>query len=407
MGPKEMNHPFRFALLLATFSALGPFSFDMYLPSFPQIMTYFGTKASTVQLSLTACLLGLAFGQIIMGALSDVYGRRKPLIIAMIIYFLSSFGCAFAPNIVVFIMLRFIQGFAVSAGSISNAIVRDSYNGIELTRFFSLLSMMGSVGPLLAPLAGSMVISFTSWIGVFVFLGLLGLFLTFNTTWRLKESLPKEQRVPADFRGLLKNFKTLFQNKMFMGYALAQGFMMAGIFAYVSGTPFIYQKIYGVSPQVFSMLFALNGISLILGAHVVRRLAGRLTETRILQMGLSLAFTASTAVLIVVLLHGPLVSLVIPLFLFVASLGLIGPVSFTLAMASQGHIAGSASALLGVLPFLLGSCSSPLVGIAGEYSAIPLGLILFISSSLALTVYVGLVKNVKSFTPAKEMNKAQ
>jgi MFS transporter, DHA1 family, multidrug resistance protein len=124
-------------------------------------------------------------------------------------------------------------------------------------------------------------------------------------------------------------------------------------------------------------------------------------------MGLSLAFTASTAVLIVVLLHGPLVSLVIPLFLFVASLGLIGPVSFTLAMASQGHIAGSASALLGVLPFLLGSCSSPLVGIAGEYSAIPLGLILFISSSLALTVYVGLVKNVKSFTPAKEMNKAQ
>ncbi|WEG14634.1 multidrug effflux MFS transporter [Pullulanibacillus sp. KACC 23026] len=403
MDSKEMNHPLRLALLLVTFSVLGPFTFDMYLPSFPQIMTYFGTKASTVQLSLTACLLGLAVGQIALGALSDVFGRRKPLIIAMIIYFLSSIGCAFAPNMVVFILLRFIQGFSVSAGSISNAIVRDKFSGVELTRFFSLLSMMSSVGPLLAPLAGSTIISFSPWFGVFVFLGFLGLFLTINTTWRLKESLPKEKRIPADFKGLLTNFITLFKNKTFMGYALAQGLMMAGIFAYVSGTPFIYQKIYGVSPTIFSMLFALNGISLILGAQVVRRLAGRMSETRILQMGLSLAFLASIAVLIVVLLHGPLFSLVIPLFLFVASLGLIGPVSFTLAMASQGHIAGSASALLGVLPFLLGSFSSPLVGVAGEYSALPLGIILFTTSSLALTVYLGLVKNTKLTAPANEI----
>ena len=386
------QHPVRFALLLAAFSALGPFTFDMYLPSFPRIMGFFGTNAAVIQMSLTACLLGLALGQIVMGALSDVHGRRKPLLIALTVYCLSSFGCAFAPNIGIFIALRFVQGFAVSAGTISGAIARDTYHGVELTKFFSLLSMISSVAPLLAPLAGSAVISFTTWVGVFIFLGLLGLILTMTTTWKLKESLPVEKRVRSSFKELRRNFKTLLQNGAFMGYALPQGLMLAGIFAYVSGTPFIYQKIYGVSPQVFSMLFALNGISLILSNHVVRRLAGRIPERRILQIGLSLAFIASLTVLTVVLLHGPLFSLVMPLVLFVASMGLIGPVSFTLAMESQGHIAGSASALLGVIPFLLGSVTSPLVGIAGEYSAVPLGVIIFTTSLLSIIAYVGLVK---------------
>lgn len=388
------HHQTRFAIMLAMFSALGPFTFDMYLPSFPQMMKYFGTNASTIQMSLTACLLGLALGQITMGALSDVHGRRKPLIISMVLYCLSSIGCAFAPDIGVFIALRFVQGFAVSAGTISSAIARDTYHGVELTRFFSLISVMSSVAPLLAPLAGSAVISFTAWVGVFQFLGLLGLILTITTTWRLKESLPVEKRVRNNIGELLGNFKTLLKDRTFMGYALAQGLMLGGIFAYVSGTPFIYQKIYGVSPQVFSMLFALNGISLILASQMVRRLAGRISERRILQFGLVLAFMASLTVLIAVLTHGPLFTLVIPLVLFVASMGTIGPVSFTLAMEAQGHIAGSASALLGVIPFLLGCVTSPLVGIAGEYSALPLGIILLAASLLAIVFYVGLVKRV-------------
>jgi DHA1 family bicyclomycin/chloramphenicol resistance-like MFS transporter len=356
MSNKRNPHPIRFALLLGAFSALGPFTIDMYLPSFPQITTFFGTKASLIQLSLTACLLGLGLGQIVMGALSDVHGRRKPLLLAMILYFLASFGCALAPNIGVFITLRFIQGFATSAGLvISRAIVRDRYHGAELTKFFSLLMLISNVAPLLAPLAGSTVITFTSWIGVFVFLGCLGIFLTMITTWKLDESLPVEKRVPSNFVELLRNFKTLLLDRSFMGYALAQGIMIAGVFAYVSGTPFIYQKIYGVSPQVFSILFASNGISLILGSQVFGRFAGRVSERHFLMIGLLLACATSSAVLIVVLSHGPLFALVIPLFLFVASIGITATSSFTLAMESQGHIAGSASALLGVVPFLLGS----------------------------------------------------
>lgn len=384
---KSNKQHIRFAFMLAMFSALGPFTFDMYLPSFPQMMTFFGTTASTIQVSLTACLLGLALGQLTMGALSDVHGRRKPLIIAMILYCLSSLGCAFAPTIGIFIALRFIQGFAVSAGTISSAIARDKFDGVELTKFFSLISVMSSVAPLLAPLAGSAVISFTKWEGVFLFLGLLGFILSITTTWKLEESLPEEKRIRSNVKGMFGNFKSLILSPTFMGYALAQGFMLGGIFAYVGGTPFVYQKIYGVSPQVFSMLFALNGIVLILASQMVRKLVGRFSERRILHFGLTLSFIASSTAVIVVLTHGPLFSLVIPLVLYVASMGLIGPVSFTLAMNSQGHIAGSASALLGVIPFLLGCVSSPLVGIAGEYSAVPLGIILLTASLLSISCY--------------------
>jgi MFS transporter, DHA1 family, multidrug resistance protein len=386
------NRQLRFALILAAFSALGPFTIDMYLPAFPEMMQFFGTSASVIQVSLTACILGLAIGQIVIGALSDVHGRRKPLSISMILYFLSSFGCAFAPNVTVFILLRFIQGFAAAGGIvITRAIVRDKYSGTELAKFFALLMMIGNAAPLLAPLAGSAVLSFTEWVGMFIFLGLLGLLLTSITTWKLKESLPVAQRVPSNLAGLLSNFKTLLINRTFMGYALAPGIMFAGVFAYISGTPFIYQKIYGVSPQAFSILFALNGVSLILGSQLARRLSGRMPERRFLLFGMSLAMITSTAVLIVVLAHGPLFTLVIPLFILVGSIGMISPIFSALAMDSQGHIAGSAAALLGVFPLLFGCITSPLVGIAGEYSALPLGIIIFTTSLIAIITYAVLV----------------
>lgn len=397
----NMNrHPLKFALLMAIFTALGPFSFDMYLPAFPQMAEFFDTDASMIQVSLTSCLLGLSVGQVVTGAFSDVYGRRKPLMIAMILYVLSSFGCALAPNIFVFIALRFVQGFAISAGAISGAIVRDLYSGVELTKFFSLLSMIRSLAPLLAPIAGGIVVSYLPWKSVFVFLGLLGLYLTAVTLWKLEETLPVERRMSGSYRTLWNNYRSLLLNRTFMGYALVQGCMSAGIFAYVSGTPFIYQKIYGVSPQLFSMLFALNGISLILGSQLVRGLAGKVSERRILLVGLSLALVTAVAVLTVILVQGPLIALVVSLFFFVAANGITHPASFSLAMESQGHIAGSAAALLGVIPFLLGAVTSPLVGIAGESSAVPLGVILIATSSLSFLAYAVLVKPTKKSKPS-------
>lgn len=397
MNSKTNKNQVRFALLLAVFVALGPFTVDMYLSAFPQIMKFFGTNASLVQTSLTAGLLGLSLGQIVMGSLSDVHGRRKPLLVSMILYFLTSIGCAFSPDIELFIAVRFFQGLVASAGLvISRAIIRDTYSGDELTKFFALLTTITSVTPLLSPLAGSAIIAYSSWRGVFVFTGVVGVLLAVVTILRVRETLPLERRVPGNFRELWKNYKTLLRNRSFMGYALISGILYAGVFAYISGSPFIYQKIYGVSPQIFSILFALNGISLMTGAQGVKRLTGRIEAHYILLIGLSYAFIASLAVFAVTFYKGPLFALVISLFLFNSSVGFTNPITFTLAMESQGHIAGSASALLGILPFLLGSVTSPLVGIAGEYSAIPLGVIIFTTSLLAILSNIILIKKRSS-----------
>lgn len=393
MTNKNNQHAVRLALLLGLFSTLGPFTIDMYLPAFPQIVEKFGTTASQVQLSLTACLLGLAVGQVVMGSLSDVHGRRKPLLISMALYVVASIACAIAPSIWLLIIARLLQGFVASAGIvISRAIARDMFSGHELTKFFSLLLLVGNLGPLVAPVAGSGVLSLTSWVGVFIALALLGMFLLAMTKWRLKETLPVERRSPSNFGQQLRNYGSLLRDRSFTGYMLAQGVMIAGVFAYVSGTPFIYQNIYGVSPTVFALLFGSNGITLIIGSQLVGRMAHRVSEQFFLLLGLYLAGAASIAVLLVAIFHGPLYALVIPLVFFVASIGITSTAAFPLAMESQGHMAGSAAALMGVVPFLLGAVVSPLVGIAGEHTAVPLGVIILTTSAAAMLSYFLLVK---------------
>ncbi|NOU72718.1 Bcr/CflA family efflux MFS transporter [Paenibacillus sp. LMG 31458] len=393
MTNKNNQHVVRLALLLGLFSTLGPFTIDMYLPAFPEIVKQFDTTASLVQLSLTACLLGLGIGQLVMGSLSDVYGRRNPLLISMAVYVVASLACAFSPNIGLLIAFRFVQGFVAAAGIvISRAIARDLYSGNELTKFFSLLLLVGNLGPLVAPVTGSGILSFTAWIGVFIALALLGIYLLMMTKWRLQETLPSDRRRPSNFVQQLRNYGSLLRDRQFVGYMLAQGIMIAGVFAYVSGTPFIYQNIYGASPTVFALLFGSNGISLIIGSQLVGRMSHRVSEHAFLLFGLWLACLASVTVLVVAIAHGPLFALVIPLFFFVAAIGITSTAAFPLAMESQGHMAGSAAALLGVIPFLLGAVVSPLVGIAGEDTAVPLGVIILLTSTAAMLAYFFLVR---------------
>jgi DHA1 family bicyclomycin/chloramphenicol resistance-like MFS transporter len=315
----------------------------------------------------------------------------------MAVYVSASLACAFSPHIWLLIAFRFVQGFAASAGIvISRAIARDLYSGHELTKFFSLLMLVGNLGPLVAPIAGSGILSFTTWIGVFVAVALLGIYLVTMTKWGLQETLPADRRVPSNFVQQLRNFGSLLRDRQFIGYMLTQGIMIAGVFAYVSGTPFIYQNIYGASPAVFALLFGSNGISLIVGSQLVGRMAHRVSEHTFLLFGLWLAGLASVVVLVVAIVHGPLFALVIPLFFFVASIGITSTAAFPLAMESQGHMAGSAAALLGLIPFLLGAVVSPLVGIAGEDTAIPLGVIILLTSTMALLSYFLLVRRSSS-----------
>ncbi|MFS0726023.1 Bcr/CflA family multidrug efflux MFS transporter [Paenibacillus sp. 1P07SE] len=386
-------HPIRFALLLGMMSALGPLTIDMYLPAFPAIATDYNTTASLVQFSLTACLLGLGVGQLFTGPLSDVKGRRKPVLIFIFLYMLASVACAFAPTIELFIAGRFLQGLAASAGIvISRAIVRDVYHGKELTTYFSLLVLVGNLVPILAPMFGSGVLLYTDWRGVFLVLGVIAFLLLIIVTLRLQETLPVERRVPANLGQTFRNFADLLRDRQFAGYALTQGLMIAGVFAYVAGTPFVYQSIYGASPQLFSILFGANGIGLIIGSQMVGRLAHRISELTFMKVGLMIAGVSSASMLVAVLLHGPLFMIVVPMFFFVGSIGMVATSSFALAMATKSHVAGSASALLGLLPFALGSIVSPLVGIAGETTAVPMGAVILATSLLALLAFYGLAR---------------
>lgn len=380
-------------LILGTLAAFGPLTMDMYLPGFLQIADDFTTNASSVQLSLTSSLLGIACGQLIIGPLSDAKGRKNPLLLALIFYIVASIFCVLSPNIWLFIFARFFQGLAASAGVvISRAMVRDLYTGSELTKFFALLMLINGLAPILAPIFGGFVLKYSTWYMIFVVLAIIGAIMLGTVKWALPETLPENNRRATSIKDTVLTFIDLLKDKNFIGFALVQGLMMAGMFAYISGTPFIFQGIYGVSPQTYGLLFALNGVGLVIFTQVTGRLAGKIKEITILFIGLMIASIASVLLLYMIILKASLLFIVIPLFFAISSCGMTNTASFSLAMQKQGHRAGSASALLGLLPFLLGAISAPLVGIAGKDTALPLGIILVCTSFGALSSYLLLIR---------------
>lgn len=379
--------------ILGSLSAFGPLSLDMYLPALPKLAGELNSSTSMAQLSLTACLLGLALGQLYAGPVSDVRGRRLPLLIGLILYGVSSVLCAVAPSAELLVLLRFIQGMAGSAGIvISRAIVRDMYSGTELTKFFSLLMLVNGAAPILAPIAGGQLLEFTSWRGVFVVLGLIGVLMLIAVVLALPETLPQERRSKGGLGNTLTTFRRLLSDRTFMGYALAQGFVIAAMFAYISGSPFVLQDIFGVSPQMFSVCFAINGLGIILAGQVTGRLAGRVSDKRLLVSGLALASVAGVALLLAIVSGAGLYAILVPLFFVVSSVGIVSTAGFSLAMRNQSESAGSASALLGVLSFIFGGIVAPLVGIAGNQTAVPMGIVIAAADVSSVLCYLLLVR---------------
>ncbi len=379
--------------VLGSMTAIGPLSLDMYLPSLPILTIELHTSVSLGQLSLTACLLGLALGQLWIGPLSDSRGRRNVLLSGLIVYTVASVCCAFVSNIWVFIILRFLQGLAGSAGIvISRAVARDLYEGSELTKFFSLLMLVNGAAPILAPIIGGQLLIFTKWQGVFLLLSIIGFAMVVVTFFWLPETLPNDRRIQGGIKASFLTFRRLIQDRDFVGYASSQGLVMAAMFAYIAGSPFVLQTIFSVSPQGFSFFFALNGLGIILASQISGRLAGRVGETRLLVFGLFLASFAGLALLLVIIFGGGLVGIVIPLFFMVSSVGVVSTASFTLAMEKQARSAGSASALIGALQFVLGAVTSPLVGLVGSHSAFGMGIVIAIADVGAIVCYLLLVR---------------
>jgi DHA1 family bicyclomycin/chloramphenicol resistance-like MFS transporter len=350
----------------------------MYLPALPRIGAQLQGSASMVQLSLTALLAGLAAGQLVMGPLSDRLGRRKPLLVGVAGFVLTSLACALAPSVPMLVALRFMQGLAGSVGIvIARAVVRDLYDGAAAVRFFSRLMLVMGIAPIVAPVAGAQILQVMSWRGVFVVLAVLGLLVLATAAAGIPETCPPERRSRGGIGASAWSMVKMLRDRELVGYALASGFAFAAMFAYISASPFVVQNIYGGSPGSFSLIFALNSVGLIVSSQVNGWLAGRAAPRTVLAAGLGTTLVAGLGILAVVAAGLPqLWALVLGLFVLVSSMGFVMPNASVLALSGHPEAAGAASALLGVVQFAIGAVAAPLVGIAGDHSAIPMAVVI-------------------------------
>ena len=377
----KANSKLFLVLLLGVLSAFGPFVVDLYLPSLPQLASFFETSASMTQLTLTTAMIGLAVGQLLLGPLSDKFGRKKALIISLVIYIISTVLIVFSPNIETMIVLRVIQGLS-SAGSvvISRAIATDLYRGREMTRFFGLLMTINGIAPIISPILGSLLLEYISWKGVFVFLALIGVVVLFFC-FRLKESLSVENRLQGSIFATFSTFGVIIKNRLFMSYVGIESFLLGAMFAYIAASPFILQSFYGLSAFIFSLCFGANGAALVIGANI----GGKLPNRQALAIGV-LAFVVAALYTIAVLIIQPHWLFVeIGFFAMLLLMGITFPAISTLAMESERQYAGSASALLGFAPFFLGGIVSPLVGIGNIFYST--ALVILACGVLGLAIY--------------------
>ncbi|MCP3817565.1 Bcr/CflA family multidrug efflux MFS transporter [Streptomyces sp. A3M-1-3] len=379
-GTAARRTGFLVTLVLGGLTALPPLSMDMYLPALPEVTRSLSSPAATVQLTLTACLAGMALGQLVVGPMSDRWGRRRPLLTGMVVYVIATAICAFAPTAEMLIGFRLLQGLAGSAGIvIARAVVRDLYDGVEMARFFSTLMLISGAAPIIAPIIGGQVLRITDWRGVFYVLTAIGVVLTLVVAKWLHETLPQDRRHSGGVGQALRTMRSLLADRVFTGYTLAGGLAFAALFAYISASPFVMQQIYGASPQTFSLLFGLNSIGLIaVGQINGKLLVGRVSLDKALGAGLAVITLASAALLLMasgVFGEVGLVPVAAGLFVLMSAMGLALPNTNAQALMRTPHAAGSASALIGTTSFLIGALASPLVGIAGEDTAVPMAVV--------------------------------
>jgi DHA1 family bicyclomycin/chloramphenicol resistance-like MFS transporter len=376
-------------LILGGLSAIGPLSTDMYLPALPTLSHELGASMAQTQLTLSAGILGLSLGQVIAGPSSDALGRRRPLLIGLAIFALASLLCIIAPSIAVLTVLRFVQGVAGAAGiAIALAIVSDLYAGVAQARVFALLMLVSGLAPIVAPVVGSQLLTFTSWRGIFVALALIGAVLLFAASFGLGETLPAGRRQSGGIAASGRALRDLLTDRRFLGYAVASGMAFAAGIVYISVSPFILQNIYGISPQQIGILFGINALGLVIMAQIGGRLVGRVAPQTLLAWGIAALATGGTALLVVVLSGIGLAGVLPSLFLIVASLGLIAPNATALALAGT-QTAGSAAALLGVLQFSIGAVAAPLVGMGGTTTAVPMAAAIAAFGIATLVIFLG------------------
>ncbi len=393
----------RLVLVLGFLIAIGPLTIDMYLPSLPTITAELHASAAAVQLTLTGTLAGLAVGQLLIGPLSDAVGRRTPLLIGIAMHILASVFCVIAPNLAVLGTLRVLQGLgAAAAAVVAMAVVRDLFSGPAAANLLSRLMLVMGAAPILAPTLGGLVLRYTSWRGVFVVLALFGVAIITVAALGLPETQPASQRRNGGVAGTIRDYGRMFGDRPFVGLILVAGLAMAALFAYVSGSSFVYQDEYGLSEQQFGLVFGAGAIGLITATQLNVRLLRRWTPAQILVVSLSAGAVAGLVLLLDALTgFGGLVGIMLPLWAVLAGAGLSFPNAPALALSRHGEAAGTAAALLGAVQFGVGALAAPLVGVLGV-GAVGMALVVFGGMIAATLVLILVVRpwNLPTDSPA-------
>jgi MFS transporter, DHA1 family, multidrug resistance protein len=385
----------RLALLLGAFVALGPLTIDMYLPALPTIRAELATSSATVQLTLTGTLVGLALGQLVVGPLSDAFGRRRPLLAGAALHVVASLLVLVAQGIAVLGVLRVLQGVGTAAaGVVALAIVRDLFEGRAAATMLSRLFLVMGVAPVLAPTLGGEVLRFTSWRGVFAVLAAYGVLVLVLGALCLRETLPPERRRSGDVVDTLRTYRSLFGDKVYVGLIVVAGLTMAALFTYVSGSSFVYQREFGLDEQQFGILFGAGAVWLITATQLNPVLLRWWSPAQILVAG-TVAGAVFGGVLLVLAATGTggLLGVAVPLWAVLFAAGLALPNGPALALAGYGDSAGSAAALLGAAQFGVGAAVSPLVGLLGN-DAVAMGAVIVV----ALLLAVGVLLAVRPWT---------
>jgi DHA1 family bicyclomycin/chloramphenicol resistance-like MFS transporter len=370
-----MQHKFlRLAVVLGLLSAIGPFAIDMYLPALPSIGQDLGASTAAVQMSLLVFFLSMGLGQIVVGPLSDMFGRRAPLLVSLGLFVVGSIGAALAPTIGWLVAFRFVQGLGACAGMVvPRAIVRDLHTGTEAARLMSLLMLVFSVSPILAPLTGSVIIEEFGWRAVFWAVTVAALIAVVLLLTSLEETRPSAQRAESSFGSALKGYRLLLRDRNFLGLTFIGGFGISSFFVYLANSSFVLIDHYGLSPSVYSLFFSVNAVAFIGMSQFTGLLSERFGLRRVVRVAVA-GYAATMVVLLAVMASGVEGLAVMASLLFVGYgfLGLVIPTTSVLAMEEHGRIAGTASALMGTLHFATGAVAMAVAGFFFDGTPLPM-----------------------------------
>ncbi len=374
-----------YVLVLGALTALGPFTVDLYLPAFPALEHELAVSSALIQLTLTATAVGFGVGQLLVGPWSDRVGRRLPLILATALHVAASLAVAIAPDIALLTLFRVLQGIGAAAGGVvAMAMVRDLFGGLPLVRMLSRLSLVNGLAPILAPVIGSQLLRILDWRGIFWFLAAYGILVVIATALFIVETLPPARRVDAGHRTVRERYRAILSDRVFVGVAVISGMTFSGLFAYLSASSFLFQQVYGLSPQEFGILFAANSIGVVAGVQVSSLLAKYYGPQWILSVSTAVLLLSAVAIVVVDLAHLGLLAILIPLWCFITACGFGFPMVQVLALQNHPKEAGTAASVLGALNFGLAGAISPIVGVLGIDSAVPMGGVMAVTAGLSV-----------------------